>query len=154
LKVRLAGVAVLIAIAVTSAASAGPLAGKQRVSITAAKSGGTKFLLTPLTSGVLKKDAGGTTWQRRSERFVTRDGQRIDVWTGLGTFVGKRGDLVTRFVIEWLDAGNGVDTGSGRWTIIRGTGEYAGLAGGGRSAHSWPSRGLITFRADGLVAPK
>src|SRR3990172_5450890 len=113
---RLACVVVLVAIVtVTSLASAGSLTAKrQRVALTAAKSGGEKFVLTPLTPGALTRDAGVTIWARQSERFVMRDGQRVDIWTGLGTFIGKRGNLLTRFRIEWLDAGNGVAPGTGR----------------------------------------
>jgi hypothetical protein len=58
---------------------------------------------------------------------------------------------VVRHRIEWVDAGNGYTVGTGTWTIVRGTGAYAHVTGGGRSAYSWLPRGFISARAEGFV---
>jgi hypothetical protein len=61
---------------------------------------------------------------------------------------------------EWVDVGSdtngdGFDDGVavGTWTVVRGTGQYAGVKGSGQSAHSglgrkWVARyeGVLTVR--------
>ena len=38
---------------------------------------------------------------------------------------------------EWVSVGNGDDSVAlGTWNVVRGTGQYAGLAGSGRSGHA------------------
>jgi hypothetical protein len=73
---------------------------------------------------------------------VVRDGQTVYIATGLWAFTGKQGTLVFRERNEWVDLGNdsnrdgsedSIDVGS--WKVVRGTGTYAGIAGGGRSGH-------------------
>ena len=61
-----------------------------------------------------------------------------NVWT----FAGKGGSLVLRERTEAIDLGQDLDhnafsdgIGIGTWKVVRGTGNYAGIAGGGRSAH-------------------
>jgi hypothetical protein len=82
---------------------------------------------------------------------LIRDGQRAEVNDPLVTLVGKRGTLVIRFRIEWLDAGNGYVIGPGTWKVVRGTGAYKGVTGGGRSASSWLPSGPVSYRADGFL---
>lgn len=150
---RHTGLAILIATAavtLTSAATAGAVGAKQRVAITIRPPVLT-FVLTPMTEGATKRDSGTVSWQRESERVVMRDGQRVRQWVGSGTFVGKRGTIVVRFRIDWLDAGHGHDAGSGTWSVIRGTRDYATLTGGGRSAHVWLPGGPAASRAEGFV---
>jgi hypothetical protein len=91
---------------------------------------------------------------------VTRDGQSLDLYTATWTFAGKRGTLVFRERNEWTDIGadangDGQSDGIafGTWRVLRGTGQYAGAKGGGRSSHSglgrkWYARyeGFLTLR--------
>ena len=151
MSVKRTGSAILIAaVTLSSAASAATVGAKQRVAITITPSVGA-FVLTPLTRGETKRDSGNVSWQRESERVLMRDGQRVELWIGTGTFIGKRGEFLIRFRIDWLDAGNGREAGSGTWKIIRGTGDYANLAGAGRSAHVWLPRGPAASRAEGFM---
>ena len=150
-SVRRTGLAILTAaVALSSAAGAGTVGAKQRVAITI-RPPVLAFVLTPMTQGEIERDSGSVSWQRESERVLMRDGQRVLLWVGIGTFISKRGEIVTRFRIDWLDAGNGHDAGSGTWKVIRGTGAYANLTGAGRSAHVWLPRGPAASRAEGFM---
>ena len=48
------------------------------------------------------------------------------------TAKGKQGDRRYPRSINHVDAGNGFGVGSGTWALMRGTGQYEGLRGGGR----------------------
>jgi hypothetical protein len=117
---------------------------KQRVAIVSKgvtnTSGAGEFVLTPLEDGALMRDAGTTssTW---SERVVMRAGQRIAIDEGTETLEGRRGSLKTRFRIEWVEAGNGYHVSTSAWKVVRGTGQYARIAGGGRGGGMWLDRG-------------
>ena len=63
-----------------------------------------------------------------------RDGQSIDINDPLLTLTGKRGTLVARNRVEWIDVPDGYAVFTGTWKVVRGTGDYAGLSGGGRGA--------------------
>ena len=92
---KLTAVAVLAATAVTLAAvaAAGPVAAKQRVAIQL--KGGASFVLTPLTSGAVKRDTGSASSCCWTRRYVTRDGLRhIEINDPQMTLTGKRGTLV------------------------------------------------------------
>lgn len=128
-------VALAAAVTLTAAAAAGPGAAKQRVAIT---SNGVlnlnafgKFAFTPLQDGALQRDTGTETssW---SERVVMRDGQQVTVQNYVTTREGKRGSFVVRSRMEYVDAGNGYLAGTNIWKFVRGTGQYARMAGGGR----------------------
>ncbi len=151
---KLTVVAVLAAAAVTLAAvaAAGPVAAKQRVAIQS--KGANAFVLTPLTPGAIKPDTGTATFCCWSQRFVTRDGQSIEINNPQGTFVGKRGTIVVRQQIEWLDISNGYAISTGTWKVVRGTGDYAGLSGSGRKAGIQLPNGTFKWRDEGFVSPK
>lgn len=57
------------------------------------------------------------------------------------TFTGKRGILTIRHRIEWVGAGSGYDIGLGTWKVARGTGQYTGVTGNGRSGGVFLRRG-------------
>ena len=130
----LALVAMAAAVTVTSIGAAAPEASKQRVTITGRglfnPSSFGKFVLTPLRAGALKSDSGtGTaTW---TSREVMRDGGKVDIATFVTTLEGKRGTLVIRERMEGVEAGNGFHAGIGTWKVVRGTGQYARVTGGG-----------------------
>jgi hypothetical protein len=87
-----------------------------------------------------------------SERVVMRAGQRVAVYDSIvETFKGKRGTLVIRSRIEYLDAGNGYHVGAGTWKVVRGTGQYARITGGGRRADVWLDRGPWSGRNEGFL---
>ena len=47
---------------------------------------------------------------------------------------------MTRHRTEYVDGGNGYHVGTGTWKVVRGTGQYAQIAGGGRSGTVWLDR--------------
>ena len=145
----LAAVVALAVVALTSGAEPDSDPGKKRVAtqrVTIVSEGvqnaggAGEFALRPLEGGALSRDSGtvSATW---SERVVTREGQRVAIDDGFETLKGKRGSLWTRFRIEWVEAGNGYFVGDGTWKVLRGTGQYAEIAGGGRGGHVWLERG-------------
>jgi hypothetical protein len=146
--ITLAGLAVA-GVMLASAATAGHVTTKQQIAIIA-KGGIHGFVLRPLKPGALGPDSGTASACCWTERIVRRDGQKIEIDNPLATWVGKHGKLVIRFRIEWVDAGNGYGVGTGTWKVVRGTGAYRGVRGGGRSAHAWLPRGPVSWRADGF----
>ncbi len=98
------------------------------------------FNLTPLQGGALKPDSGTTGVAYRLVSVVIRDGQRVENYRLTFTLKGKRGTLTTQERNEWVDTG-GPFVGMGTWKVVRGTGQYAGTVGGGRSAAAGLDRG-------------
>lgn len=147
-------VAVTGAVTLTSAAAAGPDGAKQRVAITSQAAKTTTVspaVLTPLQAGTLKRDSGTVAGAIPDERVVMRDGQRVSIYEGVSTFKGKRGTLVTRYRDEYVDGGNGYHVGTGTWKVVRGTGQYARITGGGRSGNVWLDRGPWSSRNEGFL---
>jgi hypothetical protein len=152
-------VALATAVTLTSVAAAGPEAAKQRVAITVTMLGG-KAVLEPLQKGALVRSAGtfGGSWSQTPDRTVMRDGQEVDIHSATWTFTGKRGTLVFRERSEWTDLGHDLNRdgfedgiGVGTWKVVRGTGLYAGITGGGRSAHLGQGR-VWVIRYEGFLA--
>jgi hypothetical protein len=149
--------ALAAAVTLTSVAAAGPDAAKQRVAITVTMMSG-KAVLEPLQKGALVRSAGTFAGNGSpTHRTVMRDGQEIDIYTGRWKFTGKRGSLVFRERNEWVDLGqdlnrDGSEDGIavGTWTVVRGTGTYAGITGGGRSAHLGQGR-VWVMRYEGFL---
>ena len=52
---------------------------------------------------------------------------------------------------EYVDGGNGYHVGIGTWKVVRGTGQYAQITGGGRSGTVWLDRGPWSFRSEGFL---
>lgn len=152
MRKQLAAIAVLAAgtVSLVSIAAAGSVAAKQRVAIQVTGAN-QSFVLTPLTSGAVKPDTGIASFCCWSTRHVMRDGQAIDVNDPQMTLTGKRGTLVLRNRIEWVDIPAGVAIFTGTWKVIRGTGAYAGLSGGGRGAGVTPD---AKSRFEGFLSPK
>jgi hypothetical protein len=151
--------AVLVAIAtagtLASIAAARPLAAKQGVMITsqAAKPTSTApFVLTPLQPGALKRDSGTESCTWKGPHIVMREGQKAEIYDPVVcTDKGSRGSLTIRSRIEWVDAGSGYHVGAGTWKVVRGTGQYAGVTGGGRSGGVWLDRGPWSGRSEGFL---
>jgi hypothetical protein len=137
-------VALAAAFMLTSVAAGGSDAAKQRVMITSQAAQTTRispFVLTPLQTGVIKRDSGKLIGgSQGTDRVVMREGQEVTIMDAVGTYKGKRGSLVTSSHAEWVDAGNGYDVASVTWKVLRGTGQYAKITGGGRGASVWNER--------------
>ena len=138
-------VALAAAITLASVAAAGPHAARQRVAIDLKLWPQRTFVLTPLQAGPLKRDSGTISHNFLSVpgRDVMRDGQKVTIYDGgVATLTGKRGTLTIRDRNEWVDFardgnGDGENDGIaiGTWKVVRGTGQYAGVAGKGRNGH-------------------
>jgi hypothetical protein len=146
-------VALAAAVTLTTGAAAGPDATKQRVAITTQAAQTTKvspFVLTPFRAGPLKADSGKLTSAFSPARIVMRDGQKVSVYDGSATLKGKLGSLVIRYRDEYVEAGNGYHVGTGTWKVVRGTGQYAHLTGGGRTGNVSLDRGPWSSRNEGF----
>jgi len=133
--------ALVAAVTLTSVAAAGPDAAKQRVAIDMKILTEETFVLTPLQAGALKRDSGTITTVERvlsmDGRDVMREGQRVTIfYPTIWTLEGKRGTLTIRERSEWVAVGNDDHVAIGTWKVVRGTGQYAELAGSGRSGHA------------------
>jgi hypothetical protein len=126
-------VALAAALTLTAAAAAGPDAARQRVAITMKNLPNGKFVLEPVQAGVLGRDSGTTSVLINDPEVVTRQGQRVEIYRNIFTLEGKRGILTIRERVDWVYAG-GPFVGMGTWKVVRGTGEYAQIVGGGRTA--------------------
>jgi hypothetical protein len=122
------------AVTLTSAAAGGPGVA-QRVGITSNLYPKREFVLIPQEAGTLRRDSGVARMVYGRWDRATRKGQEIEVLRAFFTFEGRRGTFTIRERTEWIDAG-GPSIAIGTWRIVRGTGQYAESAGGGRSAHS------------------
>jgi hypothetical protein len=133
-------VALVTAAALTSVAAAGSGAtGRQHVTITTTVMPNGKFVLdVPLQPGAIALDRGTFVGQYSGvpDKTLVRDGQTIYVRTGVWTATGKLGTLVFRERNEWVEVGNYYSVAVGTWKVMRGTGQYAGVSGGGRSGHA------------------
>jgi hypothetical protein len=150
--------AVLIVLAatvtLTSVASAGSGARKQRVMITSQAAKTTHaapFVLTPLQAGPLKRDSGKEVAGLAPGHVAMRDGQRVEIYDDVATWKGKRGSIVFHYHAEYVAAGNGYQVGEGTWKVVRGTGQYAGIIGGGRSGNVNLERGPWSSRNEGFL---
>jgi hypothetical protein len=149
-------VALAAAVTLTSVAAAGSEAAKQRVAITMKTSPNGTFVLTPLQSGPLKQDTGTVrhTVADYVPRHIIREGQSVKIYKPVVWLLqGKRGSLTIREPRNaWVDAG-GPEIGTGTWKVVRGTGQYARITGGGRSAHAGLNGGTGPWfaRQEGFV---
>lgn len=148
----------VVGVTLASAAAAGLDADGQRVAITSNLVPKRTFVLTPLAAGSLGPDSGKVSVVSGPSRTVMRDGQKVEIYSGgVYTFAGKKGTLTVRERTEWVDVSNentiygyppAVATGT--WTVVRGTGQYAKVKGGGRSGHAGFGRPWLA-RHEGLV---
>jgi hypothetical protein len=160
LLVTVAGALVALAVGSegrSSAAPAGAVAAKQRIAITVRQpleSRTGSFVLEVLTPGPLARDSGSTTFASGPAPVFTGrivGGQRVDRFRGTDTVKGKGGTLTIRLQVDFVSAGNRYQVGTGTWSIVRGTGVYAGLTGGGRSALVNPPGKFGFARHEGFV---
>jgi len=58
---------------------------------------------------------------------------------------------VTRCLAEYVDAGNRYHVGTDTWQVVRETGQYAQITGGGRGGRVFLDRGPWSSRAEGIL---
>jgi hypothetical protein len=85
---------------------------------------------------------------------VIRAGQRVSIYDGPATLEGKRGSFTIRYRSEYVEAGNGYHPGTGTWKVVRGTGQYALITGGGRSGHVWLESGPWCSQMEGFLTTR
>ncbi|HXH98026.1 MAG TPA: hypothetical protein VNH40_12530 [Gaiellaceae bacterium] len=150
-------VALVAAVALTSVAAAGPAGAKQRVAID--MQGGQSFTLYPLQAGALKRDKGPSTVDFQNGGSFMRKGQQISIYNVTYTLSGKLGSLTIQERNEWVDVSQknarGFDyrpgVAIGTWKVVRGTGAYAKVVGGGRTAHAGMGKQWF-IRLEGFVS--
>ena len=110
------------------------------------------FTLQGLTDGPLQRDSGTfLTSPNASAPSRVVDGQRTQHFGVNDTLTGKRGTLVIQSFGDGVSAGGGYDVGSGTWSIVRGTGAYAGLKGGGRFGYAMTPTKFSFAQFEGFV---
>ena len=162
MNAKLTVLAVLMAaVTLTSVAAAGRDAAKQRVALTVTILPSGKGVLTPLKDGALKRDSGTFSGSNPPSTLpdltVVREGHTVETYHNVWTFTGKGGSLVIRERTEAVELGQDLDHNSltdgiavGTWKVVRGTGDYAGSAGGGRSAHFYQGQRWVA-RYEGFL---
>ena len=154
---HIAVVALATAFVVTSVASADTDAMKQRVQIDMKIHPAKTFALATLQSGPLTRDSGTHACNGGDPDdlgTVQRDGQEAFRWECRAwTFAGKRGKLVLRSQFTWIEAGGPYNIATGSWKVVRGTGQYAGVTGGGRSAQVGGPSGWLARYQGFLTSP-
>ena len=144
MKTRYVGlVALIVAVTLASVTAATPGAVKQRVAIASKLYPERTFVFTPVTAGPLKRDSGTASFD-----------------AGAFTFKGKRGTLTIRELREeWVNCGNEKFNGVipavniGPWKVVRGTGQYKGVTGGGQSAQAGLGNPWYARQEGSLTAP-
>jgi hypothetical protein len=150
LGATLAALAVMATL--TSLAAAGSAATRERVQIDMKIYPQKTFVLAPLEVGGLQRDSGTHRCVEdkllRDGREAVRDGQQVFLWAcPAWVFTGKHGKLVLRSEFSWIEAGGPYNIATGTWKVVRGTGQYAGVRGGGRSAQvGSPSTWLARYQ--------
>lgn len=152
-------VALAAAVTITAAAGAGPGATRQRVAIAghgvAANPKAARWTLTLLGAGALEADTMTETSALGGSREVMRDGTEFTIYPGIvETLTGKLGTLVIRNHIEYAEAGHGYHVGFMTWKVVRGTGQYAHVTGGGRGGTVWLDSGPWTSNREGLLTSR
>jgi hypothetical protein len=142
----------LAAVVLASGATASSTEAQQRIAIAFHPRSGT-FVLTPITSGRILADAGtygSCCWTRR---FLTRDGQSIEVDNPTVSFTGTRGTFTWQERITYIDSNNDYTVATAVWMIVHGTGAYAHLEGhGDEAAVDRTAEGReVAAQAEGLV---
>ena len=103
------------------------------------------FVLQVLNPGRLALDSGRYYYVSSQRPNTVRDGQGEAVYVALETLVGRMGRLVLRWRTELVGAGCGMSVGTGSWSVLGGTGIYAGATGSGRMA-------VVTGLPDGATS--
>jgi len=137
---------------VAGVAGAGTVAAKQRVKIQVTY--GSAFTLTPLSTGAIKVDRGSASFCCWGRRFIVRDGQAIEIDNPQMTLTGKYGTIVAQNINNYVDLPDGWAVFTGTWKVVRATGSYKGLAGGGRLAGVALANGATKAQFEGILAPK
>jgi len=138
LLLALAALAALAGILVASAAAGSEATTKQKVVIGMKFHAGS-FVLSVSRPGPLKSDSG-TTAEHASDagcRGISHNGVKKQLCTESRVLLGRRGTLTIRDELEWRDGGspNSCGVAFGTWSVVRGTGQYEGVTGGGISAY-------------------
>ena len=141
----LCGARRVAAVTLTSVASANPYAAKQRVAITAKGLRTHRRSASSFSSPRCRPDPESRLGYgnllrlkqaRRDASGAARRDRELD-----HHLQGQARQLVIRVRLEQVDAGNGYREGTGTWKVVRGTGRYTQITGGGRVGNAWVDSG-------------
>ena len=153
-KILVAAALSIAAPTLAGVATAGPAAKprQQRIAIVLDKAPG--FVLTPLTPGPIRRDAGRWSACCWTDRSVTRDGQSASIDDPTLTFTSKRGTFTWHAKVTFVDLDNDYTVATAVWKIVSGTGAYSHLEGHGRQAFVTKTDGHNNFadKAEGLMS--
>jgi hypothetical protein len=153
-------IGIFVVLSLVSPLSAAPVATKRAIHIDSRArgvfGGSGSFFLYMGTGGDLGKLTFTRSFQPKGEGndYTAPDGQVYSIAKETDTLKGKKGTLVVRAVGPAYNLGIGDhEVWEGKWSIVRGTGAYSGLKGGGRyfadAAQIQPP--VITKRSSGFV---
>jgi hypothetical protein len=154
-KILMAAVLSVTAATVAGVATAGPSAKPKQQRIAIVLQNGSKFVLTPLASGPIRRDSGTWTACCWTRDIFTRDGQSTEIDDPTLTFTTKRGTFTWHGRVTFVDLNNDYTVATAVWKIASGTGAYAHLAGHGRQAFVQRTDGNnLADKAEGLMSLK
>jgi hypothetical protein len=151
---------VIAAVTMIAVAVGAPGGARQRVVIDMSFHPNQTFLFRP-QDGTLKGDSGRIAKIPESEgREVVRNGQDVTTYIRIWTLRGKRGVLTIREHSDWVrigadvngDGWQGDSVAHGTWKVVRGTGQYTGVRGGGGSGHAGLGN-VWHGRLEGVLTP-
>lgn len=149
----LVGLVALAASSLPGPLAAAPGAGKTLIVIDA-KSEGAEFCMGAFSLSWKSVSDSGTITCTRSfgASGKTAEGLPFDTVKGTDSLKGKAGGLVLRFSARIYPNAYSTEGWFGTWSIVRGTGKYAGLTGGGKFAAVSEVCCTLLNRYAGLVA--
>jgi hypothetical protein len=138
--------------AASTFATSARYASKPRIAIDARGRGGAATF-TYRNGADAVKDRGSVTAVLGSDGPLRlRDGQEFRTGSITETFVGKKGTFRIRSRQTQYSAGSGRTVFTGTWSFVSGSGIYAGVRGGGRSAGVYASGDKSAFeRFEGFI---
>jgi hypothetical protein len=132
----------------------GPTATRQRVAIlekVSLSGGKSTFELVPLSAGPLTHDSGRVDPSGEFTGWITRDGLRVEVGSGIDTMTGAHGSFrVTQF-IQHAPVVGGYYIDTGKWSFGAGTGGYVKVTGTGRLVGILLPSQKVLYRQEGFV---
>ena len=158
---RLVHALLAVAFAATLVAGGTALAGsgsnavrKQRIAIDMVINTGNDtgtFTLSPLTPGSLEADKGTVAIPGVGFGTALRNGMKVMNFAMGQNLKGRHGAFGLPVRFDENEMQNGVDVQVGTWKIVKGTGAYSGVSGGGRYVAVQLSNGRRLVRQEGWV---
>ena len=150
----LSALVALTALSLASPLAAADEAGKTPLKIYVKGQGGAEGggTFTLLGANTAYSDLGTVSYQFSFGAITkSRAGQSSTRNSGTSTLKGRHGRLVIRTSGRVFDSGEGYEAWTGTWSIVSGTGKYAGLKGSGGYAAVITPDLHFSFQYEGFV---